>query len=121
MRIPRPHQYIPDLGAVCLCLSVLSTPAYAAGTGYNMTYEGGVKTVILPEETAVLTAGLNVELVTMACTSCHSADYPTTQPYQDRVGWLTLVEKMIDHFNMEPISHTDEALIVDYLTTYYGL
>jgi sulfite dehydrogenase (cytochrome) subunit B len=112
--------YLRNLCALCLCLSVCSTVAHAAGTGYNMTYVGGVKTVTLPPETATFKDGLNVVLVTNECASCHSSDYPTTQPYQDRAGWLAVVDKMKDNFGMMPLGNTDEALIIDYLTTYYG-
>jgi sulfite dehydrogenase (cytochrome) subunit B len=121
MRTHWPYPCMYKLCALCLCLSVFSTLAHAAGTGYNMTYIGGVKTVTLPPEITTFKTGPNVELVTSACASCHSSDYPTTQPYQDRAGWLAVVDKMKDNFGMMPLGNTDEALIIDYLTTYYGL
>jgi hypothetical protein len=120
MRTHWSHPYIRKLPVLFLCLSALSTFAHAAGTGYNMTYVGGVKTVTLPPELITFTAGPNVDLVTSVCVSCHSSDYPTTQAYMDRAGWLAVIDKMKNNFGMLPIGNTDESLILDYLTTYYG-
>lgn len=122
------HTYLPSrtsgkLAFICLCFSLFSLLpqlANAAGTGYNTTYVNGVKTITLPVETAVFTSGPDVVLVTETCTECHSADYPTTQPSQSRDGWLAVIEKMEHNFEMAPLTNTDQSLILDYLTTYYG-
>lgn len=108
------------MSVFCINSMLYVLPLHAAGTNYNTTYVNGVKTITLPVETAEFTPGPNVELVEHICTSCHSADYPTTQPYQDRTGWHEVVEKMHHVFHMDALTITDEDLIVDYLTTYYG-
>ena len=102
-----------------LCLSMFPVLVHAAGTGYNMTYVGGVKTVTLSPEEVTFTTGPNVALVTVVCSSCHSSDYPTTQAHHTRSGWLAVIDKMKNNFGMLPIGNTDESLILDYLTTYY--
>ena len=109
--------------ATCLFVSLFGLLPYlanAAGTGYNMSYVNGIKTITLPEETAAFTPGPNVALVTQVCTGCHSADYPTTQPYQTRNEWLSVLEKMQNNYGMMPLGNTEQTLILDYLTTNYG-
>lgn len=108
------------LPALALALGTLPILALAAGTGYNMTYVGGVKTVIMPPETAAFAPGPNVDLVTATCGECHSVDYPTTQAPQDWAGWLAVMDKMQNNYGMEPLSNSDQSMILEYLTTYYG-
>jgi hypothetical protein len=75
----------------------------------------------LPEETAALKPGPNLEVAQNNCTACHSADYINTQPRgaKDRKGfWQAEVTKMIKVYGA-PIEDADAARIVDYLATTY--
>lgn len=107
-------------GVAALLLGCVIT-VEAAGTGYNMTYYNGVKTVTLPPETAAFKLALYSDIATVVCADCHSSDYPTTQPYQSRSGWQAVLDKMKVNFGMPSPGPIDEGYIVDYLTSNYGL
>jgi sulfite dehydrogenase (cytochrome) subunit B len=75
----------------------------------------------LPEETAALKSGPDVELVQGNCMGCHSVDYITTQPRGPRFGkefWQAEVTKMIKVYGA-PIDERDVGKIVDYLAATY--
>ena len=75
----------------------------------------------LPEETATLNPGPNVELVQGNCMCCHSVDYIQTQPQGPQFKkdfWQAEVTKMIKVFGA-PIDERDVGKIVDYLTATY--
>lgn len=78
------------------------------------------ESIILPPETAAFEPGTNSALVTQKCTLCHTADYPTTQPPQNRAGWQAVLTKMQNVFGMPPLTANDTTLILDYLVTHYG-
>ncbi len=75
----------------------------------------------LPEETAVLKPGANLEIVQNNCTACHSLDYVQTQPRGPKFKkefWQAEVVKMIKVYGA-PIDDADVGKIVDYLTQNY--
>jgi sulfite dehydrogenase (cytochrome) subunit B len=75
----------------------------------------------LPEETAALKPGPNLETTQNNCTSCHSADYISTQPRDQkskRDFWQAEVTKMIKLYGA-PIDQADVPKIVDYLSSTY--
>jgi hypothetical protein len=75
----------------------------------------------LPEETATLKPGPNVELVQGNCMGCHSVDYITTQPRGPQFKkdfWQAEVTKMIKVYGA-PIDDSDASKIVDYLAATY--
>ena len=76
-------------------------------------------TYVLPEETATLRPGPDVETAQNNCMSCHSVDYINTQP--PRRGsefWEAEVKKMIKSYHA-PISEADAKTIADYLAKTY--
>jgi sulfite dehydrogenase (cytochrome) subunit B len=75
----------------------------------------------LPEETAALKPGPNLEVVKNNCTACHSADYISTQPQGPKFKkdfWQAEVTKMIKVYGA-PIDDADVPKIVDYLAATY--
>jgi mono/diheme cytochrome c family protein len=75
----------------------------------------------LPEETAALKPGPNLDAVKNNCTACHSADYINTQPRGPKFKkdfWQAEVTKMIKVYGA-PIDDADVPKIVDYLATTY--
>ena len=75
----------------------------------------------LPEETAALKPGPNLEVVKNNCTACHSVDYIQTQPRGPKFKkdfWQAEVTKMIKVYGA-PIEDADVGKIVDYLTANY--
>jgi sulfite dehydrogenase (cytochrome) subunit B len=75
----------------------------------------------LPDETAALKPGPNVELVQNNCIACHSVDYIQTQPQGPgfkKDFWRAEVTKMIKVYGA-PIDECDVGKIVDYLAATY--
>ncbi|VIO78893.1 hypothetical protein CI1B_75680 [Bradyrhizobium ivorense] len=75
----------------------------------------------LPEETATLKPGPNLEVVQNNCTACHSPDYIKTQPQGEKFKkdfWQAEVTKMIKVYGA-PIDDADVGKIVEYLTATY--
>jgi sulfite dehydrogenase (cytochrome) subunit B len=75
----------------------------------------------LPEETAALKPGPNLEVVQNNCTACHSADYIATQPQGAKFKedfWRAEVNKMINVYGA-PIDQADVGKIVEYLAQTY--
>ena len=90
---------------------MLATGAHAAPRSYT-----------LPEETAELAPGPNLETVQGNCGSCHSSEYISTQPRtftNPRAFWTAEVTKM-QHAYGAPVEDADMAKIVDYLVATYG-
>ncbi|HYZ62041.1 MAG TPA: cytochrome c [Acetobacteraceae bacterium] len=97
------------LGAALAGL-VIAGPAGAAPRSYA-----------LPDETAALAPGPNVEVAQQNCTACHSADYISTQPRKlpnARAFWQAEVVKMKSAYGA-PIQQEDVPKIVDYLAETY--
>jgi cytochrome c5 len=72
--------------------------------------------VTLPDDATVLPDGPGVQLVTTACTACHSPAMILTQPHLTRKQWEATVEKM-QHVFKAPVEDKDMPAIVDYLVT----
>ena len=75
----------------------------------------------LPDETAALKPGPNLDVVKNNCTACHSADYIKTQPRGEKFKkdfWAAEVTKMIKVYGA-PIDEADVGKIVDYLAATY--
>ena len=89
----------------------IAVPAAAAPRSYE-----------LPDETASLAPGPNLELVQQNCVGCHSADYISTQPRplpNARGFWQAEVVKMKSVYGA-PIAQDDVPRIVEYLVETYG-
>ncbi|MBV8911805.1 MAG: cytochrome c [Acetobacteraceae bacterium] len=89
---------------------LVAVPAMAAPRSYT-----------LPEETAALAPGPNLEVVQQNCAACHSADYIGTQPRplpNARGFWQAEVVKMKNAYGA-PIQDADIPKIVDYLAEVY--
>ena len=74
----------------------------------------------LPEETATLKPGPNLDVAQNNCTACHSADYIRTQPIMTskKDFWQAEVTKMIKVYGA-PIDDADVPKLVEYLSTAY--
>jgi mono/diheme cytochrome c family protein len=76
-------------------------------------------TYVLPEETATLRPGPDMETAQNNCMSCHSVDYINTQPPgRGSEFWEAEVKKMIKSYHA-PISEADAKTITDYLAKTY--
>lgn len=110
MNIVHTSKHVRWLAATILCVGTLSSHIALAGS----------VTIQLPSDKSRFANGPNLTLVQETCRECHSADYVTSQPRQSRTGWQNVVTKMLTKYGMDPISTTDQALIVDYLVAVYG-
>jgi sulfite dehydrogenase (cytochrome) subunit B len=74
----------------------------------------------LPEETATLKPGPNLDVAQNNCTACHSPDYIKTQPIMKskKDFWQAEVTKMIKVYGA-PIDDADVPKLVEYLSTAY--
>ena len=92
---------------VLLSLVAIASPAL----GDPMVYQ-------LPPETAELKPGPGVDSA-IVCTTCHSADYISTQPPgKGKAFWQAEVQKMIKVYKA-PIGDDDAATIANYLAATY--
>jgi sulfite dehydrogenase (cytochrome) subunit B len=101
--------------AVIACCAVLTVLSATATTG------AAPIAYALPEETAALKPGPNLDVVRNNCTGCHSADYISTQPQGAKYKndfWQAEVTKMIKVYGA-PIDPADVGKIVDYLAATY--
>lgn len=90
---------------------MLATSAQAAPRSY-----------VLPDETAELAPGPNLETVQANCGACHSSEYISTQPRtfsNPRAFWTAEVTKMQKAYGA-PLAEADVPAIVDYLVANYG-
>lgn len=97
--------------AVLIASLLLAAPAMAAPHTYA-----------LPEETAALAPGPNLDVVQQNCSGCHSADYISTQPRHlpnPQAFWQAEVTKMKGPYGAT-IEAEDVPKIVDYLVQTYG-
>ena len=100
--------------------SLLFTLGVIAGVGLGPASASPV-VYKLPDETATLKPGPNLEAAQNNCTACHSADYIQTQPRGPKFKkdfWQAEVTKMIKVYGA-PIDDADVPKIVDYLTATY--
>ncbi|QND71969.1 cytochrome c [Tardiphaga robiniae] len=75
----------------------------------------------LPDDTAELKPGKNLEAVQNNCTACHSPDYIKTQPQGPAFKmsfWQAEVMKMIKVYGA-PIDDADVGKIIEYLSENY--
>jgi mono/diheme cytochrome c family protein len=103
-----------------LVLALLLTTAAGIDLGQGAAIAAPVS-YTLPEETAALRPGPNLEVVQNNCTACHSADYISTQPRGPKFKkdfWQAEVTKMIKVYGA-PIDDADVGKIVDYLAATY--
>jgi mono/diheme cytochrome c family protein len=80
------------------------------------------RSYVLPDETAALADGPNLDIAQGNCSACHSADYITTQPRplpNPQAFWTAEVVKMQKLYGA-PIEDGDVPKIVDYLVHAYG-
>jgi len=98
---------------VLLALAPLALAGIMAASAAPVDYK-------LPEETAALKPGPNLEVAQNNCTACHSADYIKTQPIMKskKDFWQAEVTKMIKVYGA-PIDDADVPKIVEYLSTAY--
>ena len=96
-----------------LLLAALAIAGVVAASAAPVDYK-------LPEETAALKPGPNLEAAQNNCTACHSADYIKTQPVMTskKDFWQAEVTKMIKVYGA-PIDDADVPKIVEYLTSAY--
>jgi mono/diheme cytochrome c family protein len=96
-----------------LALALLALAGIMAASAAPVDYK-------LPEETAALKPGPNLEVAQNNCTACHSADYIKTQPIMKskKDFWQAEVTKMIKVYGA-PIEDADVPKIVEYLSTAY--
>ena len=98
-----------------LLLTLLGVTALglAVANGAPVSYK-------LPEETAALKPGPNLDVAQNNCTACHSADYIKTQPTMKskKDFWQAEVTKMIKVYGA-PIDEADVPKIVEYLAATY--
>ena len=100
------------LAAVFTALAVVASLDSAGAAPVSYT---------LPEETAALMPGPNLEVVQNNSPACHSADYINTQPRGPKFKkdfWQAEVTKMIKVYGA-PIEDSDVVKIVDYLAATY--
>ena len=101
-------------------LALVITSAATAGLALGSVTAAPVA-YTLPDETAVLRPGPNLEVVQNNCTACHSADYIQTQPRGEKFKkdfWQAEVTKMIKVYGA-PIDDSDVPKIVEYLAAVY--
>jgi sulfite dehydrogenase (cytochrome) subunit B len=97
--------------SIAIMLLVSLVAAAPAALAEPMVYQ-------LPTETAELKPGPGVETA-IVCTTCHSADYISTQPPgKGKAFWQAEVQKMIKAYKA-PIGEDDAATIADYLAATY--
>ncbi len=97
-------------GLMLIATTALLAPTLCAAE--TLTYS-------LPEETAMLRAGLGQETVQKNCVACHSVDYIERQPPgMGRAFWDGVVKKMIGSYHAQ-IDEAGAAAIVDYLAATY--
>ena len=98
---------------ILLALAPLAFAGVMAASAAPVDYK-------LPEETAALKPGPNLDVAQNNCTACHSPDYIKTQPIMKskKDFWQAEVTKMIKVYGA-PIEDADVPKIVEYLSTAY--
>lgn len=108
----------------CLLLSVAATALALVSCGSDVSPAPVQTTEIayssLPLAAEELPPGPGREETLIACMSCHSPAYITSQPRLSRAVWESEVKKMIDTYGAQ-VRPYDQKLIVDYLVAIRGL
>ena len=95
-----------------LLAALVAVAPIAAAEAKPLTYQ-------LPDETATLRPGPDMQTAQNNCSTCHSVDYINTQPPQRGAEfWEAEVKKMIHSYHA-PISDADAKTIVNYLAKTY--
>lgn len=100
----------------------LRLTAVLLGVLLAMSAQAAPHSYALPEKTAELAPGPNLETVQGNCGACHSSEYISTQPRtfaNPRAFWTAEVTKM-QHAYGAPVADADVPAIVDYLVATYG-
>lgn len=80
-----------------------------------------VATASAGEARIELEEGAGYDVVMANCTMCHSVDFIQMHSgFMNRTDWQATVDKMVNVMGA-PISPDDIPVILDYLTTYYGV
>lgn len=107
-----------------LLLSVAATALVLVSCGSEVGPSAVKTTEIaytsLPLAAEELPPGPGREETLIACMSCHSPAYITSQPRLSRAVWESEVKKMIDTYGAQ-VRPYDQKLIVDYLVSIRGL
>ena len=93
-----------------------------AGLGLVAAASAGAKDIVLPPDSAMLTASPlpGYAKAQANCGACHSAEYMLYQPpTAPRPYWEAMVKRMKVVFKA-PIDDADMPAIVDYLAKTYG-
>jgi mono/diheme cytochrome c family protein len=99
---------------------VLLVSVAIAGFSFE-TLEASPVSYTLPEEIAAFKPGPNLDVAQANCSGCHSADYISTQPRDQKSKtdfWQAEVTKMIKLYGA-PIDQADIGKIVEYLAATY--
>lgn len=102
------------IGASFVC----TTLAMAGDQGF--VREGAKRSIALPAPAASLKEGAGMDTTSRYCRICHSLDYITTQQKFTKTKWQAEVTKMVKTYGA-PISEENAKIIVDYITTQYGI
>ncbi len=92
----------------------------AAGGSAKTGAPNPVVHIKLPDYSAEVPKGPNMQVYENNCLICHSARYVTTQPGFSRETWEKEVKKMVDAYGAN-ISEADQRKIVEYLVAIRGL
>ena len=101
---------------------ILRLTAALLGVMLATGVQAAPRSYALPEETAELAPGPNLETVQGNCGSCHSSEYISIQPRtftNPRAFWMSEVVKMQKAYGA-PVEDADMTKIVDYLVATYG-
>lgn len=113
------------LAGSMIALSLLSThrstaaPPEPVSKPAGGAQQGEVHQIALPTLPPDLPPGAGRDVVTTACTFCHSNRYITMQPAFSRAVWTAEVEKMRKTFGA-PVAEQQVPVIVDYLMSIRG-
>lgn len=100
----------------------MRTTLLAAALLWTAAAQAAPRNYELPDETATLAPGPNEDLAAQNCSSCHSAEYISTQPRHlpnPAAFWQAEVTKMKAAYGA-PLEAADMAKIVEYLVQTYG-
>ena len=98
----------------------LAYAAMALAGDQGFVKEGSNRSITLPAPVISMKEGPGRDITSSYCNICHSLDYITTQQKFTKAKWQSEVTKMIKTYGA-PISEDNAKVIVDYITTHYGL
>jgi sulfite dehydrogenase (cytochrome) subunit B len=98
----------------------LVSAAMALAVDQGIVKEDTKRTITLPAPVTPMKNGAGMDITSRYCGICHSLDYITTQQKFSKAKWQSEVTKMIKVYGA-PISEENAKVIVDYITTHYGI